>query len=126
MVLKPSEYSPYSAGVFNLVFGDDETVGNAISGHPDIDMVSITGSTRAGIAVAVNAAQTVKRVHQELGGKSANIILPSADIDDAVQRGTKFLMWNAGQGCSLPSRMIIPKDKLDIVKDAICKYPGVD
>lgn len=135
VVLKPSEYSPYSArliaemihdagypaGVFNLVYGDGETVGNAISGHPSIDMVSITGSTRAGIAVAVNAAQTVKRVHQELGGKSANVILPSADIDDAVQRGVKFLMWNSGQGCSLPSRMIVPRAKLDVVKEAVRK-----
>lgn len=135
VVLKPSEYTPYSAriiaeimhdagvpaGVFNLVFGDAPTVGDALSGHPDVDMVSITGSTRAGIAVAINAAGTVKRVHQELGGKSANIILPSADIDAAVQRGVKTLMMNSGQGCSLPSRMIVPNARMEEVKAAVGK-----
>lgn len=133
VVLKPSEFTPFSAamiaemvheagyapGVLNLVFGNGETVGNAISAHPEIDMVSITGSTRAGVAVAINAAPTVKRVHQELGGKSANVILPSADIGDAVQRGLKMLMMNAGQGCVLPSRMIVPKARMDEVKAAV-------
>lgn len=131
VVLKPSEYSSLSAeifasaihdagyapGVFNMVFGSGEGVGEAISGHPAISMVSITGSTRAGIAVAKGAAETVKRVHQELGGKSPNIILPSAPLEDAVSRGVKFLMLNSGQGCSLPSRMIAPNACMDKVKE---------
>jgi len=135
VVLKPSEYSPFSAqiiaelihdagvpkGVFNLVYGDGPTVGAAISRHPDIDMVSITGSTRAGIDVARNAAATVKRVHQELGGKSPNILLPSADFPGAVERGVKGLMFNAGQTCSAPSRMIVPNARLDEVKAAAKK-----
>ncbi|WEK41476.1 MAG: aldehyde dehydrogenase family protein [Candidatus Brevundimonas colombiensis] len=135
MVLKPSEFSPISArlfaeilheagapeGVFNLVFGDGETVGTAISSHPDVDMVSITGSTRAGVAVAQAAAPTIKRVHQELGGKSANVILPSADIKAAVTRGVKMLMINGGQGCSLPSRMLVPKAQMDLVREAVAE-----
>ena len=135
VVLKPSEYAPFSAqiiaeviheagvppGVFNMVYGDGPTVGVAISSHPDIDMVSITGSTRAGIDVARNAAETVKRVHQELGGKSPNILLPSADFPGAVERGVKGLMFNAGQTCSAPSRMIVPNARLDEVKAAAKK-----
>jgi len=131
VVLKPSEYSPLSAeilasafhdagyapGVFNMVFGSGEVVGEAISGHRDITMVSITGSTRAGIAVAKRAAETVKRVHQELGGKSPNVILPSAPLEDAVTRGVKMMMLNSGQGCSLPSRMIVPNACMDEVKE---------
>ena len=139
VVVKPSEFSPISArifaeiveaagtppGVFNLVYGRGEVVGDAISRHPDVDMVSITGSTRAGIAVAQAGALTVKRVHQELGGKSANIVTESADIADAVQRGVKLLMMNAGQGCSLPSRLLVPVSReadarqavLDIAQD---------
>lgn len=138
IVLKPSEYSPFSAhiiaevlhdagvpaGVFNMVYGDGPTVGSAISGHTDIDMVSITGSTRAGIDVARNGASTVKRIHQELGGKSPNIILPSADIPGAVERGVKGLMFNSGQICSAPSRMIAPKARMDEVKAAAKKAAG--
>ncbi|WP_319296162.1 aldehyde dehydrogenase family protein [Sphingobium sp.] len=130
IVLKPSEYAPYSAeiiaqiiedagyapGVFNLVYGDGPTVGAAISGHPGIDAVSFTGSTRAGIEVARNAAATVKRVHQELGGKSPNILLPSADFDTVVPSGITALMLNSGQTCSAPSRMLVPNDRLEEVK----------
>jgi aldehyde dehydrogenase (NAD+) len=123
VVLKPSEYSPFSAliiaeimdaagvapGVFNLVNGDGPTVGAALSSHPDIDMVSITGSTRAGIDVAVNAAATVKRVHQELGGKSPNIMLEDADLEKAVNSSVHFFMLNSGQNCLAPSRMLAPR-----------------
>ncbi|HPO19687.1 MAG TPA: aldehyde dehydrogenase family protein, partial [Rubrivivax sp.] len=114
MVLKPSELSPFSAqvwteimhaagvpaGVFNLVNGDGPTVGAAISSHPEVDLVSFTGSTRAGIEVARNAAPTVKRVHQELGGKSPNIILPDLDgagLQKAVTAGVRGVMSNSGQ-----------------------------
>jgi aldehyde dehydrogenase (NAD+) len=103
------------AGVFNLVFGDGPTVGAEISRHPLVDMVSITGSTRAGAEVARNAAESVKRVHQELGGKSPNVILESADIEGAVDRGVKGLMFNTGQSCSAPSRMIAPRSKMQQV-----------
>ena len=123
MVLKPSEIAPFSAqiwtevmhaagvpaGVFNLVNGDGPTVGAAISSHPGVDMVSFTGSTRAGIEVARNAAPTVKRVHQELGGKSPNIILPDADIAKAVTGGVRAVMNNSGQSCNAPTRMLVPK-----------------
>jgi len=126
MVLKPSEYSPLSAliiaeimdaaktppGVFNLVNGDGPTVGVALSSHPDIDMVSFTGSVRAGIDVARNAAATVKRVHQELGGKSPNIILEDADVLKAVTSGVRFIMLNSGQTCAAPSRMLAPRKRL--------------
>jgi aldehyde dehydrogenase (NAD+) len=133
IVVKPSEYAPFSAhiiaevmndagvpgGVFNMVYGDGPTVGGVISGHPDIDMVSITGSTRAGIDVARNGAATVKRVHQELGGKSPNIILASVDdMAGAVKRGVKGLMFNSGQICSAPSRMIAPNARMEEVKTA--------
>jgi aldehyde dehydrogenase (NAD+) len=121
MVLKPSEIAPLNAviyaeildaagvpkGVFNLVNGDGATVGQAISSHPDVDMVSFTGSTRAGIAVAKAAADTVKRVHQELGGKSANIILPDADLQKAVAGGVQSCFNNSGQSCNAPTRMFV-------------------
>lgn len=127
MVLKPSEVAPFSghvfaealhaagvpAGVFNLIDGDGPGVGAAISGHPDIDMVSFTGSTRGGIDVARNAAATVKRVHQELGGKSANIVLEDADLAAAVTGGVQAMMVNSGQSCNAPSRMIVPAARMD-------------
>jgi aldehyde dehydrogenase (NAD+) len=123
MVLKPSEYSPLSAllfaevldeagvppGVFNLVNGDGPGVGAAIAAHPGIDMVSFTGSTRAGILVAKMAAETVKRVAQELGGKSANILLDDVNLDDAVTRGVAACFANSGQSCSIPTRMLVPR-----------------
>jgi len=123
IVLKPSELSPLSAllfaellhdagvpaGVFNLVNGDGEGVGAPLSSHPDVALVSITGSTRAGIAVAQAAAPTVKRVAQELGGKSANLILPDADLEKAIPSGVASAMRNMGQSCSAPTRMIVPR-----------------
>lgn len=125
MVLKPSEVAPMSsilfteimheagvpAGVYNMVNGDGPTVGQALSTHPDIDMMSFTGSTRAGIAVAKAAADTVKRVSQELGGKSPNIILPDADIEKAVTHGTRSCFSNSGQSCNAPTRMLVPADR---------------
>ncbi|MEL6662541.1 MAG: aldehyde dehydrogenase family protein [Pseudomonadota bacterium] len=127
MVLKPSEIAPLDAmvvaeiiheagvpaGVFNLVNGDGPTVGAYMSGHPDIDMMSFTGSTRAGVLVAQAAAPTVKRVSQELGGKSPNIVLPDADIQKAVGRGVMSMMTNTGQSCNAPSRMFIPRASHD-------------
>ena len=129
MVLKPSEVAPFSgyiwteilhaagvpAGVFNMVNGDGPTVGAAISSHPGVDMVSFTGSTRAGIEVAKNAAPTVKRVHQELGGKSPNIILEDADFAKAVAGGVASVMMNSGQSCNAPTRMLVPQKKMDEV-----------
>jgi aldehyde dehydrogenase (NAD+) len=126
-VLKPSEIAPFSgyiwaevlhaagvpAGVFNLINGDGPTVGAAISSHPEIDMVSFTGSTRAGIEVAKNAAPTVKRVAQELGGKSPNIILEDADFKSAVGGGVKHVMTNSGQSCNAPTRMLVPAKKME-------------
>ncbi len=125
MVWKPSEYAPYTAqvlaeildkakvpaGVFNMVFGDGPTVGAALSGHPDVDAISITGSTRAGIEVARNAAATVKRVHQELGGKSPSVMLEDADLQKAVASGVRYICINSGQTCSVPSRMIVPRSR---------------
>jgi aldehyde dehydrogenase (NAD+) len=127
VVLKPSEVAPMNAmlfadvlheagvppGVFNLVNGDGPTVGEALSAHPGIDMMSFTGSTRAGIAVAKAAADTVKRVAQELGGKSANIVLDDADLTKAVSGGVMQMMTNSGQSCNAPSRMFVPKAKND-------------
>jgi aldehyde dehydrogenase (NAD+) len=127
MVLKPSEFTPLDAvifaeilhaagvpkGVFNLVNGDGPTVGQALSVHPDIDMVSFTGSTRAGIAVAKAAADTVKRVHQELGGKSANIILADADLQKAVAGGVQACFLNSGQSCDAPTRMFVQAKQHD-------------
>ena len=132
MVLKPSEVAPLSgllwaeimdaagvpAGVFNLINGDGPGVGAALSGHPGVDMVSFTGSTRAGVEVARNAAPTIKRVHQELGGKSANIILDDADIPAAVAAGVARIMNNSGQSCNAPTRMLVPRARMDEVKAA--------
>ena len=129
MVLKPSEIAPFSgyiwteilhaagvpAGVFNLVNGDGPTVGAAMSSHPEVDMVSFTGSTRAGVEVAKNAAPTVKRVHQELGGKSPNIILDDADFQRAVGGGIASVMMNSGQSCNAPTRMLVPAARMDEV-----------
>lgn len=126
MVLKPSEVAPLDAylfakilaeaevpkGVFNLVNGDGPTLGNALTSHLDIDMVSFTGSTRAGVAIAKNSADTVKRVAQELGGKSANIILDDADLATAVGGGVLHCFANSGQSCNAPTRMLVPKSKL--------------
>ncbi|WAS58758.1 aldehyde dehydrogenase family protein [Burkholderia ambifaria] len=126
MVLKPSEIAPFSAvlfaeilheagvppGVFNLVHGYGHEVGDALSRHPDVDMVSFTGSTRAGVEVAKAAADTVKRVHQELGSKSPNLILPDADIEDAVTRGARSCFSNSGQSCNAPTRMFVHVDQL--------------
>lgn len=127
VVCKPSEVAPLSAivlthilhdagvpkGVFNLVNGDGPGVGEAIASHPDIDMVSFTGSTRAGILVAKSAADTVKRVHQELGGKGANIILPGCDLDAAVSAGVLRCFTNTGQSCQAPTRMLVRKDQME-------------
>ena len=127
VVLKPSEIAPLSAmlfaeivddagvpaGVFNLVNGDGPTVGEAIAAHPEIDMVSFTGSTTAGVRVAKLAADTVKRVAQELGGKSANIILADADLKAAVIQGVHACYTNAGQNCQSPTRMLIPRAQRD-------------
>jgi aldehyde dehydrogenase (NAD+) len=127
VVLKPSEVAPICAhifaeilaeagvpkGVFNLVDGDGPTVGEAISRHPDIDMVSFTGSTRAGVLVAKAAADTVKRVSQELGGKSANIILEDAGLNASVTHGVNWMMINSGQSCNAPSRMLVPADRYE-------------
>ena len=126
MVLKPSEVAPLSAylyakvmdeagvpaGVFNLVNGDGPVVGTALSKHPDVDMMSFTGSTRAGTLVAQNAAPTVKRVTQELGGKSPNIVLEDADLEKAVTGGVLHMYNNTGQSCNAPSRMLVPRAKL--------------
>ena len=127
MVLKPSEVAPFNAilfaeimdgagvpaGVFNLINGDGPTVGAAISSHPKVDMVSFTGSTRAGIEVARNAAPTVKRVAQELGGKSANIILDDADFAQSISRDVFGMCTNSGQSCNAPTRMLVPDSRMD-------------
>jgi aldehyde dehydrogenase (NAD+) len=126
MILKPSEIAPLSAylftqilheaglppGVFNMVNGEGPSVGSAISSHPDVAMVSFTGSTRAGIAVASAAAPTVKRVTQELGGKSANILLDDADFESAVMEGVQSCFRNTGQSCNAPTRMLVPRSKM--------------
>ena len=127
MVLKPSEIAPISGvifaeimhaagcpkGVFNLVNGTGPDVGQVLAAHPGIDMMSFTGSTRAGILVAKTAADTVKRVAQELGGKSANIILPDADFATAVRKGVEACFSNSGQSCDAPTRMLVPADRHD-------------
>src|ERR1700676_669899 len=127
MVLKPSEVAPYSgqifteimdsagvpAGVYNMVFGDGPGVGVAIASHPDIDLVSFTGSTRAGVDVAKNAAATVKRVTQELGGKSPNIVIDDADFAKHVTAGVSVMMVNSGQSCNAPSRMLVPTPRME-------------
>jgi aldehyde dehydrogenase (NAD+) len=126
MVLKPSEYSPFSAtiwaevmhaagvpaGVFNMIHGTGPTVGAALSAHPEVDMITFTGSTKAGIEVARAAAPTIKRVHQELGGKSANIILPDADLAKAVADGVHAVTNNSGQSCNAPTRMLVPMARM--------------
>jgi aldehyde dehydrogenase (NAD+) len=127
VVLKPSEIAPISGivfsevmdaagtpkGVYNMVNGTGPDVGQVMAGHPDVDMVSFTGSTRAGIIVAKTAADTVKRVAQELGGKSANIILPDADFAHAVREGVNACFGNSGQSCDAPTRMLVPADRHD-------------
>ncbi|MBK6702859.1 MAG: aldehyde dehydrogenase family protein [Caulobacteraceae bacterium] len=129
MVLKPSELAPLNAilfaeileeagvppGVFNLVNGDGPGVGNALSSHPDVDMLSFTGSTRAGTSVMQNAAVGIKKVALELGGKSPNIILDDADLKTAVARGMLHMAMNTGQSCNAPSRMLAPKAKYEEV-----------
>src|SRR5277367_1119600 len=134
MVLKPSEYSPFSAiiwakvmheagvpaGVFNLINGDGISVGAPLSSHREVDMVSFTGSTRAGTEVAKNAAASVKRVHQELGGKSPNILLDDADFERAVKRSVMHVFQNSGQSCNAPTRMLVPAAKMAAV-EAIAK-----
>ena len=126
MVLKPSEYAPFSAqilaeilheagvpaGVFNMIHGDGARVGPLLSSHPDVDMVSLTGSTRAGSSVARHAADTIKVVSLELGGKSANIILDDAPLEEAVAAGVTNMMFNTGQSCNAPSRMLVPASRL--------------
>jgi aldehyde dehydrogenase (NAD+) len=135
MVLKPSEIAPFDAmiftevlheagvpaGVFNLVNGDGPNVGVAMSAHPDVAMVSFTGSTRAGVSVAQTAAPTVKRVAQELGGKSANIILADADFKREVARGASNCFGNTGQSCNAPTRMLVPADRLAEATDIAAK-----
>jgi aldehyde dehydrogenase (NAD+) len=127
MVLKPSEIAPLSAavfadvmhaaqvppGVFNLVQGDGPGVGQALAVHPDVDMVSFTGSTRAGVAVAKAGADTVKRVHQELGGKSPLVILDAAILEAAVRWGVRDCFSNTGQSCNAPTRMLVPAALMD-------------
>lgn len=129
MVLKPSELAPLNAvvwaeilheagvpaGVFNLVQGDGPTVGQAIASHPEVDMVSFTGSTRAGIEVARAAAPGIKRVTQELGGKSANIIIEGTDLEHAVSHDVSMMMHNTGQSCDASTRMIVPEHLMDEV-----------
>lgn len=132
VVLKPSEVAPLDAmilaevmdeagvpaGVFNLVNGYGPEVGEAMSAHPDIHLMSFTGSTRGGIAVAKASADSVKRVAQELGGKSPNIILRDADIEQAVYDGVIFCMNNSGQSCNAPTRMLVPNESMDIAMEA--------
>lgn len=127
MVLKPTEIAPLNAiifaevmdeagvpaGVFNLINGDGPTVGVAMSSHPDIDLMSFTGSTRAGISVAENAAKTVKRVTQELGGKSPNVILDDADFQKVISRDMVGMCVNTGQSCNAPTRMLVPQARMD-------------
>jgi aldehyde dehydrogenase (NAD+) len=134
MVLKPSEYSAFSAiiwakvmheagvpaGVFNLINGDGNSVGGPLSSHREVDMVSFTGSTRAGTEVAKNAAASVKRVHQELGGKSPNILLDDADFERAVKHSVLHVFQNSGQSCNAPTRMLVPAAKMAEV-EAIAK-----
>jgi len=123
MVLKPSELTPLSAilyaeilheagcpqGVFNLVNGEGPTAGAALSRHPDVDMMSFTGSTRAGVAVSRDAAGTVKKVALELGGKSPNILFAGADVEKAVKRGVYGCFYNSGQSCNAPTRMLVER-----------------
>lgn len=137
MVLKPSEESPLSAiifaecveaagwpkGVFNLVNGDGAGAGSQLSAHPDVDMVSFTGSTRAGKLISKAAADTLKRVHLELGGKGANLIFADAD-EKAVKRGVLHMMQNSGQSCNAPSRMMVEAQVYDRVVDEAAEVAG--
>ncbi len=130
-VLKPSEHTPLSAmiyaeiidaagfppGVFNLVHGDGETVGRALSQHPDIDMMSFTGSTRAGRSITRDAAETIKRVTLELGGKSPNIVFADADLEPRVTASVQECMYNTGQSCDAPTRLIVERSCYDTVCD---------
>ncbi len=127
MVLKPSELAPLSAqlfaefideagfpaGVFNMLHGTGPAVGDALTSHPEVDMISFTGSTRAGIQVAKSAADTVKRVSQELGGKSANIVFADSDLEKSVKRGVLHCFENAGQSCNAPTRMLVEASAYD-------------
>ena len=127
MVLKPSQFSPFSAqilaeiieaagvppGVFNMVYGEGRVLGDILAAHPRVDMVSFTGSTTAGVQVARIAAETVKRVSLELGGKSPNVILDDAPFEEAVSHGVRRLMGNSGQSCNAPARMLVPRDRLE-------------
>ncbi|QSR28812.1 aldehyde dehydrogenase family protein [Nocardioides aromaticivorans] len=140
MVLKPSEMSPLDAilfaeiadeagvpdGVFNLVLGEGPTVGSQLARHRDVDVVSFTGSTRAGSQISKDAADTIKMVHLELGGKSPNVILDDADLDFAVRTGIAACFSNAGQSCSVATRMIVPRpmlaDVVAIAKEAAEEY----
>jgi acyl-CoA reductase-like NAD-dependent aldehyde dehydrogenase len=131
MVLKPSEVAPFDgyilaevldeagvpAGVFNLVNGDGPGVGSPLTSHPDIDMVSFTGSTRAGQMITKASAETIKKLSLELGGKSANIILDDADFEAAVTEGVMTMMRNSGQSCNAPSRMLVPASRLAEVEE---------
>jgi len=135
MVLKPSEITPLDAiilaeimdeagvpaGVFNLVNGNGPGAGTALAQHPDVDMISFTGSTRAGVLVAQNAAPTVKRVTQELGGKAANIILDDARLEKVVAGGVRVCVRNAGQSCNAPTRMLVPMSSMDEVAAVAAK-----
>ncbi len=135
VVLKPSELSPYSAllfaqvmhdagvpaGVFNMINGTGEVVGATLAAHPDVDMISITGSTRAGVLVAQAAAPTVKRVVQELGGKSPNVFLDDADFEQGVAKGVLAGFRNVGQSCSAPTRMLVPIARLAEVEELAAK-----
>lgn len=137
MVLKPSEESPLNAmlfaemvheagfppGVFNLVNGDGAGVGSQLSGHEDVDMVSFTGSTRAGTAISKNAADTLKKVHLELGGKGANLVFADAD-EKAVKRGVLHMMNNSGQSCNAPSRMLVQRDIYDAAVETAAEVAG--
>ena len=127
MVLKPSEIAPLSAqlfaecideagfppGVFNMVHGTGAAIGAALTSHPEVDMISFTGSTRAGVQIAKSAADTVKRVSQELGGKSANIVFADCDLEAAVERGVLHCFENAGQSCNAPTRMLVERSVYD-------------
>ncbi|SPA30849.1 NAD+-dependent betaine aldehyde dehydrogenase; similar to E.coli betB [Cupriavidus taiwanensis] len=127
VVLKPSEIAPLDAqifaeimdaagtppGVFNMLYGEGRVVGAALSAHPGVDMVSITGSTRAGVEVAISAAPTVKRVAQELGGKSPLIVLDDADLQAAVTSGVAQCMVNSGQTCVAPTRVLVPRERYE-------------
>ncbi|MFN5128872.1 MAG: aldehyde dehydrogenase family protein [Sphingomonadaceae bacterium] len=135
MVLKPSELAPLSAslladiiheagvppGVFNLVHGTGQTIGEVLTSHPDVDMISFTGSTRAGIAISNKAASTIKRVSLELGGKSACIVLPNADFQTAVRACVRGCMLNSGQSCNAPTRLLVPRNRLAEAKALACE-----